>query len=448
MHFLRTPRPRRSTLLVPLATALVALVLFLAGPSGVAAQAGVAAAVDEGPRSALPWAEPEEVGIDPAGLEKLSAAMHKLVDDGQLAGVLTAVARKGKLVHWETYGQRDLASGKPVEDDTIFRIYSMTKPIVGVALMTLYDEGRFQLDDPVSKYIPQLGGLKVAVADGPEGTPELADAERDMTIRELMSHTGGLTYGIFGRSQTDILYQKANILDRDQTLEQMADKLAELPLLNPPGAKWQYSVSVDVQGYLIEVLSGKKLGEFLRERIFEPLGMTDTAFWVTPEKVERFATLYVPDNEGNLQPQPADEYLTPPTFESGGGGLVSTAHDYLRFAQMLLSGGELDGVRILKPESVALMSRNQLPEGVTELAPIYPGNLFGLDFAIVDQPSERTDHPKAKSEYWWYGIGGTWFGINPTEDLIVLGMIQSRGGRAAFQARTEGKRIVYEALQQ
>jgi CubicO group peptidase (beta-lactamase class C family) len=442
---LRTLRSRLPSSFGPVTVALFALAL-LAGAAGVAASG--AAAGDEGPRGALPWAKPEEVGIDPAGLEKLSAAMHKLVDDGQLAGVLTAVARHGKLVHWETYGKRDLASGKPVEDDTIFRIYSMTKPVVGVALMTLYDEGKFQLDDPVSKYIPQLGGLRVAVADGPDGMPELAAADHDMTVRELMSHTGGLTYGIFGRSQTDLLYQKANVLDRDQTLEQMADKLAELPLLHQPGTKWQYSVSVDMQGHLIEVLSGKKLGDFLQERVFGPLGMTDTSFWVPAEKVERFAALYVPDNEGTLQPQPDDEYLTPPTFESGGGGLVSTAHDYLRFAQMLLNGGELDGKRILKSETVASMSRNQLPEGVTELAPIYPGNLFGLDFAIVDQPNERTDHPRAKGEYWWYGIGGTWFGINPTEKLIVLGMIQNRGGRAAFQARIESKRIVYEALEE
>ena len=420
-----------------------ALLLVL---SSLASLAGAQAAVDESRGHGLPWAKPEEVGMSSAGLDQLAAAMREMVDQGELPGVITAVARRGKLVHFQTYGKLDLESGRPVEDDSIFRIYSMTKPIVGVALMTLFDEGKFRLEEPVSKYLPELRGLKVAVSDGPDGNPVVADASHEMTIRELMSHSGGFTYGIFGRSQVDLLYQKANILDRDQTLEQLTAKLAKLPLLHQPGTKWQYSVSVDVQGRLIEVLSGKKLDAFLGERIFQPLGMTDTGFWVDEKNAPRFATLYVPSNDGKMQPQSPADYLTPPTFQSGGGGLVSTAHDYLRFAQMLANDGELDGKRILKPETVALMSTNQLPAGVTEIGPLYPGNLFGLDFAIVNQPKEGTDHARAKGEFWWYGIGGTWFGVNPTEDLVVLGMIQVRGGRGATKARLGSKRLAYEAL--
>ncbi|HVS66770.1 MAG TPA: serine hydrolase domain-containing protein [Thermoanaerobaculia bacterium] len=420
---------------------VVVALLLVSGFGGPAA-----AAAEDGGDAPLPWAEPAEVGIDPVGLEKLSAAMHELVDQGQLAGVQFAIARRGKLVHFESYGKRDLASGAPVEDDTIFRIYSMTKPIAGVALMTLYDEGKFQLDDPVSKYIPELGGLRVAVADGPDGMPELADAERDMTIRDLMTHTGGLTYGIFGRSQVDLLYQKASVLDREQDLEQLVAKLAKLPLLFQPGTRWNYSVSVDVQGRLVEVLSGKPFDQFLRERIFEPLGLKDTAFHVPPEKADRLATLYVPNNEGVLQPQSNDDVLIPPKFHSGGGGLVSTAHDYLRFAQMLVNGGELDGKRILKPETVALMTRNHLPDGVTGVERIAPGNRFGLDFAVVTDPNPAMDHPRSKGEAWWFGVGGTWFGVHPEEELIVLGMIQLRGGRAPFTARSSSKRLAYEAL--
>ena len=267
-----------------------------------------------------------------------------------------------------------------------------------------------------------------------------------MTIRELMSHTGGLTYGLFGRSQVDILYQRANVLDRNQTLEEFSKKIASLPLIAQPGTQWVYSVSVDIQGRLIEVLSGKSFEDFLEERIFEPLGMTDTGWWVPEDKLDRFATLYSPDREGKLLPQGNAEYLDEPKFKMGGGGLVSTAEDYLRFAQMLVNEGEFGGKRILKPETVKLMRTNQLPEGMTQTAAIYPGNVFGLDFSIVADPNPRTDHERAKGEFWWYGIGGTWMGIHPTEELIVIGMIQVRGGMPPNMARIGSKRLAYEAI--
>ncbi|HVR31038.1 MAG TPA: serine hydrolase domain-containing protein [Thermoanaerobaculia bacterium] len=417
-----------------------------AGHDHGAAHAG-AAAHGKGP-SSLPMAAPADVGMSEEGLAKLSAAMREMVDQGELAGVLTVVARHGKIVHFETVGQQDLDAGIPMSKDTIFRIYSMTKPIAGVALMTLYDEGKFQLDDPVGKYIPELANLKVAKEDGPDGNPVVEDAHHPMTIRELVSHSGGLTYGFFSRSQVDSLYQQANILDRDSTLKEFVGKLGKIPLRQQPGTQWHYSVSVDVQGYLVEVLSGQPFDQFLEERVFAPLGMKDTAFWVPEEKAARFSPLYVPDKDGKLVSQGRDEFSTPPKFFSGGGGMVSTAMDYLRFCQMLLNGGELDGVRILEPETVALMHTNQLPEAIPEINPMIggPGNVFGIDFALVARPDGTADHPLAKGEYWWYGVGGTWFGINPVEDLIVVGMIQNRGGGAARKARLSSKRLVYEAI--
>ena len=393
----------------------------------------------------LQHAKPADVGLDPAGLEKLDEAMHGMVDGGQLAGVVTMVSRKGKVVHFDAYGKRDIENGLPVEKDTIFRIYSMTKPIIGVALMTYYDEGRFTLDDPVSKFIPEFADLKVAKKDGPDGMPITEDADHPMTMRELMSHTAGLTYGLFSQSQVDTLYTKANVLDFNQSLKDMIDKLAKIPLRQQPGSMWHYSVAVDVQGYVLEVLAGKPLDEVLNERLFDPLGMTDTAFWVEPDKVDRFSHMYA-TNEGKLAKVEFGQYLQKPNLLSGGGGLVSTASDYMRFAQMLANGGELDGVRILKPETVELMHTDHLPANVTDMGPIYRGNRFGLDFSIVTDPNPATDHERAKGEYWWYGIGGTWFGINPVQDLVVVGMIQSRDFGAAARARFTSKRLAYEAI--
>ncbi len=393
----------------------------------------------------LQHAKPADVGLDPAGLEKLNEAMHGMVDGGQLAGVVTMVSRKGKVVHFDAYGKRDIENGLPVEKDTIFRIYSMTKPIIGVALMTYYDEGRFTLDDPVSKFIPEFADLKVAKEDGPDGMPITEDADHPMTMRELMSHTAGLSYGLFSQSQVDTLYTKANVLDSNQTLKDMIDKLAKIPLRQQPGSMWHYSIAVDVQGYVLEVLAGKPLDEVLNERLFGPLGMTDTAFWVEPGKVDRFSHMYA-TNEGKLAKVEFGQYLEKPNFLSGGGGLVSTATDYMRFAQMLANGGELGGVRILKPETVELMHTDHLPASVTDMGPIYRGNRFGLDFSIVTDPNPATDHERARGEYWWYGIGGTWFGINPVQDLVVVGMIQSRDFGAAARARFTSKRLAYEAI--
>ncbi len=426
-------RPRERFAPLALAAAAMLLAAFVVAPAFAA-------------EPELQHAKPADVGMDPAGLKKLNEAMHGMVDGGQLAGVVTMVSRKGKVVHFDAYGKRDIENGLPVEKDTIFRIYSMTKPIVGVALMTYYDEGRFTLDDPVSKFIPEFADLQVAKEDGPDGNPITEDADHPMTMRELMSHTAGLTYGLFSQSQVDTLYTKAGIItDPSQNLKDMIDKLAKIPLRQQPGSMWHYSVAVDVQGYVLEVLAGRPLDEVLSERLFEPLGMKDTAFWVEPDKADRFSHMYQKSGD-KLTKVEFGQYLDKPKFLSGGGGLVGTATDYMRFAQMLANGGELDGVRILKPETVELMHTDHLPADVDGMGPLYRGNRFGLDFSIVTDPNPATDHERAKGEYWWYGIGGTWFGVNPVQDLVVVGMIQSRDFQASAAARFTSKRLAYEAI--
>ena len=371
--------------------------------------------------------------------------MRKAVDDGNLAGIVSTLMRNGKVVHMDAYGYQDIENAVPITEDTIFRIFSMTKPVTGVALMMLHEEGKFSLDDAVSRHIPQLANLEVAIEDGPGGFPVTEPAHHEMTIRELMSHTGGLTYGMFSRSQVDSQYVSANILDDTGTLEDMITKLSRIPLRQQPGSLWHYSVSVDVQGYLVEVLSGQTFEQFLQERLFNPLGMTDTGFSVPDDKRDRFSKVYQ-SGQGGLT-APADnlggDYGHPASFFGGGGGLVSTIGDYMKFTQMLANGGELNGVRILSPESVTMMRTNQLPAGMAEI-PGYPGNQFGVDFAIVADPS-RNDG-MSEGSYWWWGIGGTWFWIDPVEDLVFIGMIQNRNLMYARQLQGISKRLVYSAI--
>ena len=390
----------------------------------------------------LSTVKPEEVGLSTEGLGKLTEAMNKAVDDGNLAGIVTMVARKGQIAHYESYGYQDLENQVPMQKDTIFRIFSMTKPVTGVALMILHQEGKFSLDDAVEKHIPELANLQVAKEEGPDGMPITEAQNHKMTVRELMSHTGGLTYGLFSRSQVDTLYVQANILDSNSTLKQMIDKLAKIPLRQQPGSAWHYSISVDVQGYLVEVLSGQTFDQFLQQRLFTPLNMNDTAFYVAADKHHRFSREYTSGPNGLSSAENA-EFLQPPAFFGGGGGLTSTMDDYIRFAQMLANDGELNGVRILKPESIALMSQNQLPAGMAEIGG-YPGNQFGLDFAVVVD-SERNDGMSPGS-FWWWGIAGTWFWIDPVEDLVFIGMIQNRNLGYARQLQGLSKRLVYGAV--
>jgi len=403
----------------------------------------------------LPQTTPEAAGFSSQRLERLHSQLQKLVDDKQLAGMVTVLARHGKVVEFRTYGKRDLASGAPMEKDTIFRIYSMTKPITGVALMILYEQGKWIPGDPIAKYIPEFAHLKVFKGVDADGKPLLEDPAHAPTMAELMSHTAGFTYGIFGTSPVDKMYRDARVLGSDN-LKQMIDKLAGLPLLYQPGTRWVYSVSVDIQGYLIEKLSGKKLGDFMRENIWQPLGMKDTAFFIAPEKSGRFATLYAANAAGALAASNggnvAMDYSKEPTMPSGGGGLLSTAGDYLRFCQMLLNGGELGGVRILAPSTVALMRTNRLPPAMREAREfgigffqINPGFGFGFDFGIYTDPG-FISHTVGRGTFTWGGAAGTWFWIDPANDIVFIGMIQRVILPGSPDMDTIAHQAVYQAL--
>jgi CubicO group peptidase (beta-lactamase class C family) len=365
--------------------------------------------------------------FDSQSLKDIDQTMQSFVDQGKLAGVLTLIARCGQVIQVGTYGQADLEADKPMRRDSLFRIYSMTKPITTAALLILYQEGKFELDDPVARYLPQFADVQV-YSGTQGGQVQTVPASRSMTIRDLMRHTAGLAYGLFPASPVDAMYMKEKLLDRDRRLDQMIDKLVTLPLAAHPGEKWIYSISVDVQGRLIEVLSGQALDEFFRTRIFQPLGMSDTFFTVPEDKLSRLTANYgLKDGKLTAIDAPnRSEFAKPAAFFSGGGGLVSTADDYLRFAQMLLGGGELDGVRILQPEIVELMTRNHLTES---LVPIrvglnkMEGMGFGLGVAVRVKVND--DEPESTlGEYGWAGAASTQFWVTPDQQLICIAMTQ------------------------
>ena len=425
-----------------LAAAFAAAVVLFGGVSSVATAA--ASAAERGAARDLEAAAPAEVGVSAERLERLAAGMQGMIDDGRLAGVVTLMARGGKLVHVHVAGARDVAGGAPMERDSIFRIYSMTKPITGVALMMLYEEGRWRLNDPVSRYLPGFADLKVHAGDRANGEPRLVDAERPMTMAELMSHSGGLGYGLGAENHVDRLYRERRVLNADEPLQAMIDKLSDLPLLAQPGTRWYYSIGVDVQGYLVEKLSGQPFPEFLQERIFDPLGMVDTAFYVPEEKLARVALIYGEGDGGGLErlDMGGPTRTEMPAGPSGGGGLWGTADDYLRFTQMLLNGGALDGARLLAPRTVELMHTNFLsPEA---LATMRRGQGFGLDFATVHDPAAAGE-PYAKGSYYWGGAAGTWFWIDPATDLTFVGMIQHRG-TAVREVQGISRNLAYQAI--
>jgi len=390
----------------------------------------------------LPTAKPESVGMSTPRLGKLKSEMQALVDRNQLPGVVTMVAKDGKIVEFDVAGKRDVESGAPLQKDSIFRIYSMSKPITGVAMMILFEEGKWQLNDPVSKHIPEFANLKVAKVNPQNGSVTQVAPDHPMTMRELMSHSGGLTYGVFGSTAVDKMYTDVNVLDRDATLQAMIDKLGKIPLLHQPGERWHYSVSVDVQGYLVEQLSGQPFPEFLKQRIFEPLGMKDTAFYVPADKMNRFVSFYTYDKDRKFVAHPGvPDFSKPPGAPSGGGGMVSTAMDYMRFCQMLLNGGELDGHRLLSPLSVQLMRSNVLPASARTMG---PGTGFGLDFAVVEDPVAAGGYG-GEGTFYWGGYAGTWFWIDPVYNMIVVGMIQIRGDGSP-DVRGLSRNLTYQAI--
>jgi len=394
--------------------------------------------------TASSWAD-----IDQSRLSAVTADLQARVDAGKLSGAVVMVAQDGKVLMNEALGYQNVEDELPMQTDTIFRIFSMTKPVTGTALMMLWDEGKFQLDDTVEQHLPELAGMQVFVSQNDDGSWETEAANHPMTIRELMSHTGGLLYTPpLSQGPVATAYAGAGIMNlTGATLAESMPALKDIPLGYQPGTQWVYSISVDVQGYLVERLSGMSFGEFLEQRLFEPLGMVDTGFYVEESKAHRLSRQYAPNNDGTLRRTDqanlaAFDFLSPPKFESGGGGLTSTASDYMKFVQMHLNKGELDGVRIVSEEAIKLMRSNQLPDAVANIGQLYPGNVFGLDFAIVENPDAYQGAPAGT--HWWWGIAGSWFWIDPVENIAFVGMIQNDDILYSLQVHAAARAALYK----
>ena len=405
--------------------------------------------------------DPAEVGFAAERLRRMDEHYARYVDDGRLAGWLLTVSRHGKLAHVARYGQRDREAGLPVEPDTRWRIYSMTKPITSVAAMMLYEEGALQLTDPVSAFIPSFARVRVYTG-GSDQRPATVPATEPVRVWHLLTHTAGLTYGFHRAHPMDALYRDAGFDVETKpgvTLEEACDIWASIPLLFQPGAEWNYSVATDVLGRVIEVASGQRLDEFFAQRIFAPLGMSDTAFYALPADFDRLAALYARGLDGKAArfDRLAEAARRPPTMLSGGGGLVSTAADYHRFLQMLLQragspAGELDGVRLLSPRTVAYMGRNHLPgnkdleQGGRPLNAESPqrGVGFGLGFAVVLDPvaGKVVCSP---GELSWGGLASTAFFVDPVEELTASFFTQLVPS-SAHPIRSELRQLVYQAL--
>ena len=372
----------------------------------------------------IPRVSPEEVGLSSAQLARIAPAMESLITREQTAGVVVAVARKGKLAYLESFGSMNREKSLPMKNESVFRIYSMTKAVATAAAMILVDEGQLLLDDPVAAYVPAFSN---AVVHTPEGKVQ---ACRAPTVRDLMRHTAGLTYGYFGNSPVDIIYREREILDPSRALKDFGSVLGAIPLAYQPGEDWVYSVSVDVIGLVVEEVSGMPFDRFLQERLLAPLDMKDTGFVVRPDQRDRFVTLYDHSVEQGLTPDDGgrtESYFAKPKLLSGGGGLVSTVRDYLRFLQMVLNGGELEGRRVLSQKSVELMTTNQLPDGVKQIhfgEEIRHGVGFGLGFNVVVKESDDWDPDAVIGEFGWGGLASTHYWVSPRHDLIVVTMEQ------------------------
>ncbi len=374
---------------------------------------------------------PEEVGLSSAGLAAIDAHLQALVEQGELSGVVSLVARHGKVVHTSAIGKKDLESGEPMALDTMFRIYSMTKPVMGTAMSILWDDGHWQPDDPIEKHLPEFKGVKVFKGLDDKGEMILEPADHPPTLAELMTHTSGLRYGFDPNDPIDKLYTAADVW-RSGSLAEMTRRIAGIPLGYQPGSKWVYSFGMDVQGAIVEKHSGQSLPDFMRTRLFEPLGMVDTAFHLPKEKAHRLATLYRWTKSRGLVPMTQSIlplFETPPKLASGGGGLVSTVSDYARFAQMLLNGGELDGVRVVSAEALKQQMSNHISDEIMGggygigLQQIRPGYGHAFDGAVFTDP-DAAGVPVGKGTYQWDGAAGTWFWVDPVHDLLYVGLIQ------------------------
>jgi CubicO group peptidase (beta-lactamase class C family) len=441
-----------------------------AKPADPAATAAAARPSDNPAWPSEAVADATGLGFTAEGLAAMDARFAKAVADQDVAGMVTLLIKDGEVAQFNAYGVQsgDPKTGTPMTKESMFRIYSMTKPITGVALMQLYEQGKFTLEDPVTKFVPELASLKVLTMKDNKpvmqgGKPVLADPKSPPTMRQLMSHTAGFGYGLCcgdpkgaNYNPADEQFQQQAVL-ASKDLDEMITKIAGIPLIYDPGTRWSYSVSVDIQGLIVQRISGQKFGDYLKANVFTPLGMNDTSFFVTEANKPRFADVYSWDREKSVlvaNPERPDRpgFTDPNRMESGGGGLVSTTHDYARFVQMLLNRGELAGNRVLKAETVDLMATNAIGDlGIysdgTTANPGRPGQKFGLDFAIYEDPAAG-NNPYGKGTYYWGGAAGTWFWVDPVNKLGFVGMIQSMGGRreGAMDFRGESAKLVYEAL--
>jgi CubicO group peptidase (beta-lactamase class C family) len=401
-------------------------------------------------------AEPKDLGFDADRLARITTHFKAYVDDGRLPGWAIAVSRNGETPYLETYGKRDLESGAPVELDTVYRFFSMSKPITSVAAMILFEEGKLELTDPVSKFVPAFADTRV-YSKGPANNPGTVPQEQPMTVFNLLTHTSGLTYGFLYASGVDHLYRQAGFelgTPEGLDLAGACDAWAAIPLLFQPGAEWNYSVSTDVLGRVVEVASGQTLGDFIEERICRPLGMPDTSFWCTDDQADRFAALYVPrpgTRKAVLAPL-GRRTSAPPLFLGGGGGLVGTLYDYMRFSQMVANNGTLDGVRILSPRTVDYMGQNHLPGGhdLTEIGrplfteSVFEGTGFGLGFSVVIDPV-KAKNLCSKGEMAWGGAASTAFWVDRKEGITAQFMTQLLPS-STWPIRAELRKLVYAAL--
>ncbi|MFG1775935.1 serine hydrolase domain-containing protein [Micromonospora sp. NPDC049048] len=401
--------------------------------------------------------DPDQIGFDPARLARIDEHFGRYVDDGRLAGWQVLVTRRGEIAHSSTYGLRDVEAGRPVEADTLWRIYSMTKPVTSVAAMILWEEGRFELTDEISRWLPEFADLRV-YSKGTALKPYTVPAVEPIRVWHLLTHTAGLTYGFMQTSVVDTIYRAAGYdlyPPSDVDLATACQAFGELPLLFQPGTAWGYSVATDVLGRLVEVVSGQSLDAFFADRIFRPLGMTDTHWWAEGDAADRLGALYAPDPRTGrafrFDKLGALAYEKP-LLLSGGGGLISTAADYHRFTQMLLRGGELDGTRLLGPRTVRFMTRNHLPGG-QDLETLSAGGFaettlegigFGLGFAVVDDPVPSRV-PSSPGEYYWGGVASTAFWVDPAEEVTALFFTQLMPS-STYPIRPQLRQLVYSAL--
>jgi CubicO group peptidase (beta-lactamase class C family) len=426
-------------------TLTIALVAMLVAAPLIVRSHAQAPKASAAVRDLAPATTPESVGLSSERVKRMEAGLRKVVDDKRIAGMVALMERHGKVVSFNAWGVKDVRKPDPATKDSIFRIYSMSKPLTGVAMMILYEDGKWRLDDPVSRYIPEFARLKVYTGRNPDNTPKLEDARRSMTMRELMTHTAGLGYILSPANPVDKMIIDGNVLNAAAPLQTMIDGLAKIPLLAQPGTRWSYSIAVDVQGYLVEKFSGMKFDEFLKARVFDPLGMKDTAFYVPKEKLSRLALVHTEGQGGaglvvdENRPDPTVVPLGP----SGGGGLFSTAMDYARFCEMMLGGGQLNGVRILAPRTVAMMRTNHVNPDPLKTMPAGTG--WGMDFNVI-MDAAAAGEPYSDGSYTWYGIAGTWFWIDPVEDFAFVGMLQHQTLGVARSVHTLSHQLAYQAI--